>query len=83
MLYYYNIVAIQLLTCVKTLLQLHGLKPTRLLSPWNFAGKNTRVGCHFLFQEIFLTQESNPPLHWQADYFLPLNHLGSPILIRC
>ena len=25
-------------------------------------GKNTRVGCHFLLQEIFLTQELNPCL---------------------
>jgi len=29
-------------------LQPHGLKPTRLLCPWNFPGKNTGVGCHFL-----------------------------------
>ena len=26
---------------------------------WNFSGKNTRVGCHFLFQGIFPTQGSN------------------------
>ena len=30
--------------------------------PWNFPDKNTRVGCHFLFQGIFLTQGSNPSL---------------------
>ena len=36
-------------------LQPHVL-PTRLLHPWDFPGKNTRVGCHFLLQEIFLTQ---------------------------
>ena len=23
------------------------IKPTRLLCPWDFPGKNTRVGCHF------------------------------------
>ena len=35
--------------------------------PWHFPGKNTRVGCHFLLQAIFLTQGSNPcPLHWQV-----------------
>ena len=28
----------------------YGLQPTRLLCPWNFPGKNTGVGCHFLFQ---------------------------------
>ena len=34
----------------------HGLLPTKLLCPWDFPGKNTGVGCHFLLQEIFLTQ---------------------------
>ena len=33
-------------------LQPHGLKPTRLLYPWNFPGKNTGVDCHALLQEI-------------------------------
>ena len=32
------------------------------LCPWNSAGKNTGVGCHFLVQGIFLTQGSNPCL---------------------
>ena len=36
-----------------------GLKPTRLLCPWDSPGKNTGVGCHFLLQEIFLTQGTN------------------------
>ena len=48
-----------------------------------FSGKNTGVGCHFLFQGIFPTQGSNPSLlcllHWQMDS-LPLHHLGSPYL---
>ena len=44
---------------------------------WNFPGKNTRVGCHFLLQGIFLTQGLNPHLlHWQVDS-LPQNHQGS------
>ena len=34
-------------------LQPHGLKPSRLLHPWDFPGKNTGVVCHFFFQEIF------------------------------
>ena len=51
---------------------------TRLLSPWDFLGKNTGVGCHLLLQGVFLTQGSNPCLlHWQADS-LSLRHLGSP-----
>ena len=36
-------------------------------------GKNTRVGCHFFLQGIFLTQRSNPRLfcllHWQGGSF--------------
>ena len=34
-------------------------EPARLLYPWDSPGKNTGVGCHFLLQEIFWTQESN------------------------
>ena len=30
--------------------------------PWDSPGENTGVGCHFLLQGIFLTQESNPGL---------------------
>ena len=37
-------------------LQPHGLLPTRLLRPWDFPGKSTGVGCHFLLQGIFMTQ---------------------------
>ena len=40
----------------------HGLWPTRRLCSWHFSGKNTEVGCHFLLQGIFLTQELNPSL---------------------
>ena len=54
-----------------------------LLCPWDYPGKNTGVGCHFLLQGIFLTQGWNPHLcllHWQVDS-LPLHHLGSPLVI--
>ena len=34
----------------------HGLQPHRLLCPWDSTGKNTGMGCHFLLQGIFLTQ---------------------------
>ena len=58
----------------------HVLKPARLLCPWNFPGKNTGVGCHFLLQGIVPTYVSNLCLlHWQMDS-LPLSHLGSPHL---
>ena len=40
--------------------------PPRLLCPWDFLGKNTKLVCHFLFQGIFQTQGSNPRLlHWR------------------
>ena len=39
-------------------LQFYGLYTARLLCPWDFPGKKTGVGCHFLLQGIFLTQES-------------------------
>ena len=59
---------------------LDGLYPTRLLWPWDFPGKNTGVGCHFLLQRIFPTQGLNPHLlcllHWQVDS-LPLSHPGT------
>ena len=54
--------------------------PPGSFCPWDFPGKNTGMGCSFLLQGIFLTQESNLSLlhllHWQADS-LPLSHLGS------
>ena len=65
----------------------YGLQPARLLCPWDFPGKNTGVGWHFLLQGIYLpnpgsnfsTQGSNPHLlcllYWQVDS-LPLCHLG-------
>ena len=31
-------------------LQPHGLKPVKLLCPWDFPGKNIGVGCHFLLR---------------------------------
>ena len=48
-------------------------------TPWDFLGKNTRAGCHFLLQETLLNQGLNLNLlcllHWQAGS-LPLSHLG-------
>ena len=33
--------------------RLHGLQPAKFLCPWDFPGKNTGVGCHFLLQGIW------------------------------
>ena len=56
----------------------------QILCAWNFPGKNTGVGCHFLLQGIFLIQGSNLCLlcllYWQADS-LPLNYLASPFIV--
>ena len=42
----------------------------RFLCSCDFPGKNTGVGCHFLPQGIFLTQELNLGLsHWQVDLY--------------
>ena len=45
--------------------------PAGLVCPWDFPGKNTGVGCHFLLQRIFPTPCLLCLLHWQADS-LPL-----------
>ena len=53
-------------------------KPTRLLCPWDSPGKNTGMGCHALFQRIFLTQGLNLCLlclvHLQAGSLPLLPH---------
>ena len=46
----------------------------RLLCLWDFPGKNTGVGCHFLLQGI---EPKSPAL--QVDS-LALSHLGSPMM---
>ena len=64
---------------VSNSLQPRGLQPTGLLCPWDFPGKNTGVGCHFLLQGIFPAQELNLCLlNWQVDS-IPLSHLGKSL----
>ena len=59
-------------------------EPGRLLHPWDFPGKGTGVGCHFLLQGIFPTQELNPGLphcmQTQADT-LTSEPPGSPVYL--
>ena len=79
--------------CIKEVLCVHALSLSHVqvfmipwivahqtLCPWNFPGKNTGVGYHFLLQGIFSTQGLNLRLlcflHWQVDS-LPLDLLGS------
>ena len=58
-----------------------GSKSSKLLCPWDSPGKNTEVGHHALFQEVFLIQGSNLSLlsflHWQVGS-LPLAPPGKP-----
>ena len=62
-----------------TLLRPHRLWPTKLHCLWDFPGKNTGVGCHFLLQRIFQTQRSNSHLlHWLVGS-LPLKPQGNPL----
>ena len=46
----------------------HGLQPTRLLCPWDFPGRNTGGGCHFLLQnQLYVYIYPLPfglPSHW-------------------
>ena len=49
---------------------------TRLLCPWDFLGKGTGVGCHFLLQGIFPTQGSSPGLLHCKWILYQLSHQG-------
>ena len=64
-------------SAVSNSLQPQGLQPARLLRPWDFPGKNTGVGSHFLLQGIFPTQGSNPCLPHCRQTLYCLSHQGS------
>ena len=58
--------------------QSHRWQPTRLRCPWDSPGKNTGVGCHFLFRCMTVKSESEvtqscPTLcdPWTAAYQAP------------
>ena len=48
------------------------------LCPWDFSGKNTAVGCHFLLQGMFPTQGSNQGLLHRRQTLYYLSPRGSP-----
>ena len=54
----------------------YGLYPARLLCPWDSSGKNSGVGCHFLLQGIFATQDQTLVSYMEALYHQ--HHLGRP-----
>ena len=49
-----------------------------LIHLWDFPGKSTGVGCHFLLQRIFPTQGSNPGLLHCRQTLYHLIPKGSP-----
>ena len=58
----------------------HTRQPTRLPRPWDFPGKNTGVGCHFLLQYMKVKSESEvsqscPTLSDPMDGSPPGSHL--------
>ena len=61
-------------------LQPHTLQPIRLLCLWDFPGKGTGVGCHFLLQGILPTQGLNLGLPHCRQMLYILSHQGSPRL---
>ena len=58
-----------------------GLKPTRLLCPWDLPSKNTGVGCHFLLQGIFPIHlpDVPPPSPALAGGFFTPESPGKPM----
>ena len=50
-------------------------RSARLLCLWDFPGKNTGLGCHFLLQGIFLTQG----LNWSLSGLLPWQAASLPL----
>ena len=52
----------------------HGLQPTRLLCPWDFPGRNTGGGCHFLLQNQLYVYIYPPPLLGFLPTEVPTEH---------
>ena len=66
---------------VSSSLWARGLRSARLLCPWDSPGKDPGVGCHSLFQGIFLTKGLNPshPHRGQKLYHPPDHSNCSPV----
>ena len=68
---------VKLLSCSRLFATPWTIAFYRLLRPWDFPSKSTRVGCHFLLQGIFPTQGSKPGLAHCRQTLYPLSHQGS------
>ena len=53
-------------------LQPHGLQPASLFCPWDFPGKNTGVGSHFLAYSVVTLMCK--PQNLRSDLFCVINH---------
>ena len=60
----------------------HELWPSRLLCLWDFPGKNTGVGCHFLLQGISPTPNSSSRISCQLFSFYSFPSLPSFIYMH-
>ena len=56
----------------------HGQR-SLLQAPWDFLGKSTGVGCHFLLQETLLTQGPKLGLTQCRQTLYRLRHQGSAL----
>ena len=65
---------VSVLSCVQLFVTPWTVACLQFHCPWNFSGRKTGVGCHFLLQRIFPTQRLNPCLlsllHWQAGFLI-------------
>ena len=50
---------------------------------WDFPGNSTEMDCHFLLQQIFPTQGSNPGLPHCRQTLYGLSHQGNPYVECC
>ena len=66
---------------VSNSLQLHGLEPARLLCPWDFSGKDTGMGCHFLLQGNLPDPGVNPKSPALAGDFFTTEPPGKPLYL--
>ena len=70
-----------LLSCVWLLSFPKTIAQQMSLCLWNSPGKNTGVGCHFILQGNFATQELNQGLLYYKQILYHLSHLGSPFYL--
>ena len=71
------IMKVKSLSCVQLFATPWIVACPKLLRPWDFQGKSTGVGCHFLLQGTFPTQGSNPGLSHCRQTLYHLSHQGT------